>query len=63
MISNQKLNEKVSQLFIRERKINISIVCFVFVFFFIKSYFAVPQDIRLNCTHFFLIKALNKQEL
>ena len=47
----------VSELFIRGRKLNISIV------FITQSYFAVPKDIRLNSTHYFVIKIPSKREL
>ena len=54
MINNKKLNPIVTELFIRGRKLNISIV------FITQSYFKVPKDIRLNSTHFFIMKILNK---
>ena len=57
MISNRKLNPIVTELFIRVRKLNISIV------FITQSYFKVPKDVRLNSTHFFLMKITNKREL
>ena len=57
MISNNKLNPIVTQLFIRGRKLNISIV------FITQSYFKVPKDVRLNSTHFFIMKIPNKREL
>ena len=57
MISNNKLNPMVTELFIRGRKLNISIV------FITQSYFKVPKDFRLNSTHFFIMKILNKREL
>ena len=47
MINNKKLNSIVTELFIRGRKLNISIV------FITQSYFKVPKDVRLNTTHFF----------
>ena len=47
MINNNKLNPIVTELFIRGRKLNISIV------FITQSYFKVPKDVRLNSTHFF----------
>ena len=56
MINNKKLNPIVTELFIRDRKINISIV------FITKSYFKVPKDVRLNSTHFFIMKIPNKRE-
>ena len=57
MINNKKLNSIVTELFIRGRKLNISIV------FITQSYFKVPKDVRLNSTHFFIMKILNKREL
>ena len=57
MINNKKLNSIVTELFIRGRKRNISIV------FITRSYFKVPKDVRLNSTHFFIMKILNKREL
>ena len=50
MINNKKLNSVVTELFIRGRKLNISIV------FITQSYFKVPKDVRLNTTHFFYRK-------
>ena len=46
MINNNKLNPIVTELFIRDRKLNISIV------FITQSYFKVPKDVRLNSAHF-----------
>ena len=57
MINNNKLNPIVTELFIRGRKLNISIV------FITQSYFKVPKDVRLNSTHFFIMNILNKREL
>ena len=57
MINNKKLNQIVTELFIRGRKLNISIV------FITQSYFKVPKDVRLNSTHFFIMKIPNKREL
>ena len=54
---NKKLNPIVTELFIRGRKLNISLV------FITKSYFAVPKSIKLNSTHYFVTKILNKREL
>ena len=56
-INNKKLNPIVTELFIRGRKLNISIV------FITQSYFKVPKDVRLNSTHFFIMKIPNKREL
>ena len=57
VINNEKLNSIVTELFIRGRKLNISIA------FITQSYFKVPKDVRLNSTHFFIMKILNKREL
>ena len=57
MIHNKKLNSIVTELFIRGRKLNISLV------FITQSYFKVPSDVRLNTTHFFISKIPNKREL
>ena len=56
MINNKKLNSIVTKLFIGGRKLNISIV------FITQSYFKVPKDVRLNPTHFFIVKIPNKRE-
>ena len=56
MLSNQKLNPIVTELFIRSIKLNNSF------FFVTKSYFAVPKNVRLNSTHCFIMKITNKQE-
>ena len=55
-LSNNKLNPIVTELFIRGRKLNISLV------FIRQSYFAVPKNIRLNSAHHFIKKIPNKQE-
>ena len=57
MINNKRLNPVVTELFIRGRKVGISIV------FFTQSYFKLPKDVRLNSTHFFITKIRNKREL
>ena len=57
MLSNKKLNPIVPELFIRGRKLNISLVIIT------QSYFAVPKNIRLNSIHYFIIKTSNKQKL
>ena len=57
MINNNKLNPIVTELFIRVRKLDISIV------FITQSYFKVPKDVRLNSRHFLIMKAPNKREI
>ena len=56
MLSNEKLNPLVTELF-RRRNLNISLV------FITQSYFAVPKNVKLNSTHYFLMKIPNKGEL
>ena len=57
MINNKKLNSIVTELFIRGRKLNISLV------FITQSYFKVRKDVRLNPSHFFTVKIPNEREL
>ena len=57
MIHNKKLNSIVTELFIRGRELNISLV------FITQSYFKVPKNVRLNTIHFFITKISNKREL
>ena len=57
MLSNKKLNPIVTELFIRGRKLNISLV------FVIQSYSAVPKNIKLSSTLYFVMKFPNKREL
>ena len=57
MLSNKNLNPIVTELFIRDRKLNISLV------FIAQSYSAMLKNIRLKSTHYFIMKTPNKQEL
>ena len=57
MINTKKLNSIVTELFIRGRKINISLA------FFTYSYFSLPKNVRLSTTHFFIMKIPNKRDL
>ena len=57
MINNKKLDSIVTELLIRGRKLNISIV------FITQYYFKVPKDVGLNSTHFFIMEITNKREL
>ena len=54
ILSNKKRNPIVTELFIRGRKLNISFA------FTTQSNFAVLQNIRLNFTHYFIMKIPNK---
>ena len=53
----KKLQAITKELFIRCRKLNISLV------FITQSYFSVPKDVRLNSTHYLIMKIKNKREL
>ena len=52
-----KLNLIVTEVFIKGRKLNISIV------FITQSYFAAPKNIELNSTHYFIMIIPNNQEI
>ena len=57
IMGNKKFQAIIKELFIRCRKLNISL------FFITQSYFSVPKDVRLNTTHYFIMKINNKREL
>ena len=57
ILNNKKLNPIVTELFIRGKKLNISLI------FITQSCFAVPENIRLNSTNCFVMQILNKREL
>ena len=57
IMSNKKFQAIIKELFIRCRKLNISLL------FITQSYFSVPKDVRLNSTHYLIIKIINKKEL
>ena len=50
MLNNKKCNRIVTEIFIRGRKLNISLV------FITQTYFVVSADITLDSTHYFIIK-------
>ena len=54
MLNNKKINPIVTELFIRGRKLSISIV------FITQFYFPVLKNIRLNSMHYFIFKIPNK---
>ena len=56
VMSDKKAQQILKDLFIRCRKLNISL-CFL-----TQSYFSVPKDVRLNCTHYILFKLNNRRE-
>ena len=57
MINNIKLNSIVTELFIRGRKLNFSLV------FIMQSHFKVPKDVILNTAHLFIPKIPDKRGL
>ena len=57
IMTNQKFQSLIKELFIRCRKLNISLV------FITQPYFSVPKDVRLNSTHYLIMKINNKREL
>ena len=58
IMTNKKFQAIIKELFIRCRKLNIYLV-----FFITQSYFSVPKDVRLNSTHYLIMKINNKREL
>ena len=56
-MTNKKFQAIIKELFVRCRKLNISLV------FITHSYFPVPKDVRLNSTHYLIMKINNKREL
>ena len=57
IMTNKRFQAIIKELFIRCRKLNISLV------FITQSYFSVPKDVRLNSTHYLILKINNKKEL
>ena len=57
IINNKKFQAIIEQLFIRRRKLNISFV------FITQSYFSVPKEVKLNFTHYLIMKIHKKREL
>ena len=57
IMTNKKFQAIIKELFIRCRKLNISLV------FITQSYFSVPKDVRLNSTYYLIMKINNKREL
>ena len=57
IMTNKKFQATIKELFIRYIKLNISLV------FIIQSYFSVPKEVRLNSTHYLIMKIHNRREL
>ena len=49
IMTNRRFQAVVKELFIRCKKLNISLV------FITQSYFSVPKDVRLNSSHYLII--------
>ena len=56
IMTNRRSQSIIKELFIRCRKLNISLV------FITQSYFSVPKDVRLNSTHYLIMKINNRIE-
>ena len=57
IMTNKTFQGIVKELFIRCRKLNISLV------FITRSYFSVPKGVRVNSTHYLITKINNRIEL
>ena len=57
IMANKIFQALIKELFIRCRKLNISLV------FITLTYFSVPKDVRLNSTHCLIMKINNRKEL
>ena len=55
IMTNKKFQSIIKELFIRCKKLNISLV------FITQSYFSVPKDVRLSSTHYLIMKINNKR--
>ena len=57
IVTNKRFQGIIKELFIRCRKLNISLV------FITQSYFSIPKEVRLTSTHYLIMKIQNKSEL
>ena len=57
IMTNRIFQVIIKELFIRCRKLNISLA------FITQSYFSVAKDVRLNSTHYLIMKMNNRKEL
>ena len=57
IMTNKKFQSIIKELFIRCRRLNISLV------FITQCYFCVPKDVRLNSTHYLIMKINNRKKL
>ena len=54
IMTNKEFQAIIKELFIRCRKLNVSLV------FITQSYFTVPKDVRLNSRHYLIMKINSK---
>ena len=57
IMTNKKFQAIIKELFIRDRKLNISLV------FITHSYFRFPKNVRLNSTHYLIMKIHNRRKI
>ena len=57
IMTNKNFQSIIKQLFIKCRIVNVSLV------FITQSYFSAPKDVRLNSTHYLIMKINNRGEL
>ena len=57
IMTNKEFQAIIKELFIRCRKVNISLL------FITQSYFSVPKDVKLNSTHYLIMKISKRKEL
>ena len=56
IMTNKRFQVIIKELFIRRRKLSISLV------FITQSYFSVPKEVRLNSRHYLIMKIHSKRE-
>ena len=57
IMTNKKFQAIIKELFIRCKKMNISLA------FISQSYFSVPKEVRLNSTHYLIMRIHTRREL
>ena len=56
IMTNKRFQAIIKELFVRNRRLNISLV-------FIKYYFSIPKEVRLNSTPYLIMKIHKRREL
>ena len=56
-MTNIKFQSIIKEIYIRCRRLNTSLA------FITQSYFSSPKEVRLNSTHYLIMKIHNKREL